>query len=150
MRCAYRRTAASSTSRLYAHRTADGLRHTKLLLLPHQRHGLVHGPCGEAMPTRGRRRPAKSCGGVLAGCRCNIDDTAVCFMDYCSMLTRVLHVLFYCCCRRERSGKKVIVLWALGRVTAPHTHRTARPTHMASIEGLRMIAVEHRAHTQQQ
>ena len=24
-----------------------------------------------------RRRPAKSCGGWLAGCRCNIDDTAV-------------------------------------------------------------------------
>ena len=57
----------------YTHWMADGLRHTKLLLVPHQRHG----PCGEAMPTRGRRRPAKSCGGVLAACRCNIDDTAV-------------------------------------------------------------------------
>ena len=114
----------------------------KLLLVPHQRHG----PCGEATLTRGRRRPEKSCDGVLAGCRCNIDDTAVCFVDYCSMFTRVLQVLFCFCCRRERSAKRVIVLWALGRVTAPHAHRTARPMHMASIDSLRMTAVENRAH----
>ena len=72
------------------------------------------------------------------------------FVDYCSMLTRVLRVLFCFCCRCERSAKKVIVLWALGRVTAAHAHRTAHPTHMASIDGLRMTAIEHRAHAQQQ
>ena len=63
------------------------------------------------------------------------------------MLTRVLCVLFHFCCRRERSAKKVIVLWALGRVTAPHAHLAARPTHMASIDSLPMAGVEHRAHT---
>ena len=62
------------------------------------------------------------------------------------MLTRVLRVLFCFCCRRERSAKKVTVLWALGRVTSPHAHRTARPTHTTSIDSLRMTAVEHRAH----
>ena len=36
---------------------------TKLLLVPQRRHG----PCGEATPTRGRRRPKKSCDGVLEG-----------------------------------------------------------------------------------
>ena len=132
-----------STSPIYIHRMADGLRHTKLPLVPHQRHG----PCGEAMPTRGCRSPAKSCGGILAGYRCNIDGIAVCLVDNCRMLTRVLCVLFHFCCRRERSAKKVIVPWALGRLTAPHAHRTARPTHMASIDSLRMTAVEHRAHT---
>ena len=46
--------------------------------------------------SRPRRRWAKSCGGGLAGCRCNIDDTAVCFVDcYCSMLTRVLCSPFF-------------------------------------------------------
>ena len=44
---------------------------------------------------RPRRTPAKSCGGGLAGCRCNINKTTVCFVDYCSMLTRVLCVLFF-------------------------------------------------------
>ena len=129
---------------MYAHGMADGLPLTKPLLVPHRRHG----PCGEAMPTRGRRRPTtKSCGGVLAGCRCNIDDTAVCFVDYCSMLTRVRRVLLCFCCRRERSAKRVIVLWALmGRVRPRHTHRTARPTPMTSIDSLRMTAVENRAH----
>ena len=45
----------------------------------------------------------------------HIDDTAVCFVDYCGMLTRVLCVLF--CCRRDLSAKK-LVLSALER----HTH----------------------------
>ena len=44
---------------------------------------------------RARRRPAVSCGGQWAGCRCNIYDTAVCFVDYRSMLTRVLCELFF-------------------------------------------------------
>ena len=35
-----------------------------------------------ARPPQG---PAKSCGGRLAGCRCNIDDTAECSVDYCCM-----------------------------------------------------------------
>ena len=121
---------ASSTLSMYLHRMADGLHHTKLLLVRHQRHGR----CGEAMTTRGRRRPVKSCGGVLVGYRGNIDDTAVCFMDYRSMMTRVLCALLFFCCRRERSAKKVTVLWALGRVTAPHAHGTARPTRIASFD----------------
>ena len=75
------------------------------------------------------RRAAKSCGGGLAWCRCNIDETAVCVVDYCSMLARVLCALFFFWSRCERSAKKVVVLWALGRVTAPCAHRTARPTH---------------------
>ena len=84
-------------------------------------------PCGEAMHARPRRRQAKSCGGGLAGCRFNIDDTAVCFVDHCSMLTRVLRVLFFFFCRRDRSAKKLfVVLWALGRHThiAQHAPRT--------------------------
>ena len=44
-------------------------------------------------------------------------------------------------------SEKVIVLCALGRVTPPYAHRTARPTHIASFHSLRMTAVEHRAHT---
>ena len=63
--------------------------------------------------TRPRRRPAKSCSGGLAGCRCNIDDTAAC--DYCSILTRVSS--------GQRKSSR-----ALGS-GATHAHRTARPTH---------------------
>ena len=63
--------------------TADDLRHTNQNIsanaLPAWR--------GNAN-ARPRRRPAKSCGGGLAGCRCNIDDTAACFVDYCSMPTQ--------------------------------------------------------------
>ena len=43
-------------------------------------------------------------------------------------------------------SEKEIVFWALGRVTAPHAHLTARPTHMASTDSLRTTAVEHGAH----
>ena len=64
-------------------RMAHGLHHT--ILLSHQ---------GMARMARPRQRRAKSCGGGLAGCRCNIDDTAVCFVN-CSMLTRVLCVVFF-------------------------------------------------------
>ena len=87
----------------------------------------------------------------MAGYRCNIDDTAVCFVDYCSMLTRVLCVLFFFCCRRDRSAKKlVVVLSALGRHThiaqhAPRAHCTLPPD--GAIDSLRMTAVYHRSHT---
>ena len=133
---------ASSTSRIYAHSMADGLR----------RHQVTTRTPTKTWPVRrghANTRPPKAekvMRRCLGGCRCNIDDTAVCFADYCSMLTRVLQALFCFCCRRERSAKRVIVLWALGRVTAPHAHRTARPMHMASIDSLRMTAVENRAH----
>ena len=51
----------------------------------------------------------------MAGCRCNIDDSAVCFFDYCSMLTRVLCVLLFFFCRtHDRSAKKLVVRWVLG------------------------------------
>ena len=53
----------------------------------------------------------------MAGRRCNIDDTVVCFVDYSNiMLTRVLCVLFLFF--YDRSVKNVVVvLWALGRHT---------------------------------
>ena len=82
-----------------------------------------------------------------------MNDTAVCFVDYCIILMRVLQVrLCFCCrcCRRKRSTINMIVPWALGRVTAQYAHRTAHPTHMASINSLRITAVNHRAHTQRQ
>ena len=52
---------------------------------------------------RSRRSPAKPCGGGFAGCTCNIDDTAACFVDYrWSILTLVpcpvsLFFLLHCC-----------------------------------------------------
>ena len=101
----------SSTSRMYAQRMADGLRHTLLLLVPHQRHR----PCGEAMPTRGHRRPVKSCGGFLAGCRCNIDETAVCFV-----LTRVLCV---CCVFFSTTGQRKKSSSCCGLSGATHAYR---------------------------
>ena len=98
------------------------------------------GPC--------QREAAAKAGKVLrrrrlAGCRCNIDDTAVCFVDYCSMLTRVLCVLLFFCYRRDRSAKKVVdVLWALGVHThiAQHAPRTHYRAPVASIDSLRMAA----------
>ena len=87
-------------------------------------------------------RPAKSCGGGLAGCRCNIDYTAECFVDYCSVRRRC----YVCCIILLHSAKKVVVLWALGRLTTPHAG-TGQRAPVASIDILRMTAVEHRAHT---
>ena len=46
-----------------------------------------HGRCGGAISTRGHREGRRShvtiCGRGLAGCSCNIDDSAVCFVDCC-------------------------------------------------------------------
>ena len=71
----------------------------------------------------------------------------------CRLLQHAVLCAVFFCCRREWSAKKVLVLWALGRVTAPHAHRTARPTH-ALHNALRehglTTAVKHRSHTQQQ
>ena len=89
---------------------------------------------------------AKACHGSHRGIPRDIDGTAVCFVKYCSMLTRMFWVRLYFCCRRDRSEKTVIVLWTLVCVAAPHTHRTARPKHMASIDSLRII-VERTEHT---
>ena len=101
------------------------------------------------------RRPAKSCGGGLAGCRCNIDDTTVCCVYYCSMLTRVLCVLFFLLQQtRAVSEKSRSRALGLGRVTAPHAHHTALPTHAQHnvprwrrFDSLRMTGAEHRART---
>ena len=83
--------------------------------------------------------------------RCVLWTTAsVCFVDCRNMLTRVLCVLFCFHCRREWCVNKVIGFWDLGRVTTQHPHRTARPTHMASVDCLRMTAVDHRTRTLQQ
>ena len=58
-------------------------------------------------------------------CRFNNDDSAICFVDYCcGMLIFVVGFFF-----AAVSEESIVVLWALGRVTAPHGHRTARPTH---------------------
>ena len=112
------------------------------------------------------RRPAKSCGGGLAGWRCHIDDTAVRFVDYCSMLTWVLCVLCsgcsVCCavgalCAvqtravTEKSSSRALGPGACNRAprtphSTPHA-RTAQGAPVASIDSLRMTAVEHRAHT---
>ena len=94
---------------------------------------------GHANATR-PRRPAKSCGGDLAGYRCHIDVTAMYFVDW---------VLFFFLQTRAVRKKVVVELWALGRMTASQEHRTARPTaqrsSVASTDSLRMTAVEHRA-----
>ena len=42
------------------------------------------------------------------------------------------------------------MLWTLVGVTAPHTHRTARPKHMSSIDSLLIIAVKRSTRTPQQ
>ena len=73
---------------------------------------------------RPRRRPAKSRAGGLAACRCNNDDTAACFVDYISMLARVLCVLFFLLQSLAVSEKRS----ALGSGST-HAHRTERPTH---------------------
>ena len=102
---------------------ADGVRHTKL----------SHQGTAQAMSTRGRREGRQSRvairGGGLAGYRCNIDNSAVCLADCCcSMLIRGCSAV--CCLFFLQSAKKAaVVLWGLGHVTAPHGHRTARPTH---------------------
>ena len=78
------------------------------------------------MPTRGRG-PAKSCGGGSAGCRCNIDETAVCFV-----LTRVLCVLFFFL--RPVSEKRRRRAVGSGATHAYISlHRKARPTHTLPI-----------------
>ena len=95
------------------------------------------------------RRPAKSCVAGLAGCRCNLDDPAACFVDYCSMLMWVL-------CAVSFSGKSCRALGsgACDRATrTPHSTphaRTAQRAPVGSVDSLRMTAVGHRAHTHTQ
>ena len=104
--------------------------------------------CANARPPQ---RPATSCGGGLTGCRrCNTDDTTVCFADYCSMLTRVLCVLFFFAAgvsgqRKSRSralGSGVCDCAARTPHSTPHA-RTAQRAPVPSIDSLRMTAVEH-------
>ena len=87
---------------------------------------------------RSRGRPANPCGGGLAGCTCNIDDTAACFVGYrWSILTQVLFpvstfFLLHCCedntlsiaVSEKKSTTAVVVLWALQR----HMHPTQAST----------------------
>ena len=119
---------ASSASRMYAPRVMLH-RYT-----PRDYNHLSRraGPCGEAMPTRGRgegQLTATSNGGGLAGCRCNIDETAVCFV-----LTRVLCVLFFFfptdATGQRKKSSSCFGLWADTRISL---HRTARPTHTLPI-----------------
>ena len=90
------------------------------------------GPCGAAMPTRGRGvgRQCHATEGWQGADRLNIDETAVCFVEYCSMLTRVRCVLFFFLQMRpvsEKSSRR-----AVGSRATP-AHRTARPTHTLHI-----------------
>ena len=114
---------ASSTSRTYAHGMADGL-HQATTRTPPNAWAVRRCHANARPPKAGKSHAAVSWQGADA-----TSMTHPCFVDCCSMLMRVLRVLLCFCCRRERSAKKVVVLWALGRVTAPHAQRTARPTH---------------------
>ena len=155
MNTSYEQKAAPFTSRMYAQRTAaarrrqacmaDGLRHTKLL-------SLTKGMARVARPCP--RESAAKAGKVM---RRRVGKVQMQHRWHRRVLCRLLQHAVLCavffCCRREWSAKKVLVLWALGRVTAPHAHRTARPTH-ALHNALRehglTTAVKHRSHTQQQ
>ena len=63
--------------------------------------------------------PAAICAGGLAGCTSNIDDTAVCFADCCTKLTRLLCVLFVFAADASGQRTKYVGIWALRRVTVP-------------------------------
>ena len=106
--------------------TSDGLRNTRAP--SHQVMACV-ARAGNARPPR---RPAKSSGEGLTGCRSNIGGTAGCFfeqVDACALLA----VLF--CWRREQSAKKckrALPSGACNRPTyngqhATRTHCTTRP-----------------------
>ena len=136
MNTSHEQEPASSTSRVYAHRTSAATR--REVRMAWQMVYVTPSYLTKARPvmsTRGRREGWRShvaiCGGGLAGRRCNIDDSAVCFVGCCcSILIRGSSAA--CCLfmlRREQSAKTEVVLWALGRATAPHEHRKARPTH---------------------
>ena len=115
----------------------------------------AHGPFGEPVSTRspreGRQRHAAMCGRGLAGCSFSIVDGAVCVVD-CGLPLKLSLCCPACCC----CGNKAAVLWALGRVTAPHAHpqhayvRTAQRDPVASIGTLRMTAIEYTEHTHTQ
>ena len=114
-------------------------------------------PSYYSYPTKGMARAAKPCQHEAAEGRqshaamswqradaTSMTPPCVCGLRQHANAGAPSAVLF--CCRRERSAKKMIVFRALGRVTAPHAHLTARPTHMASIKSLRTTAVHHGAH----
>ena len=77
---------------------------------------------------RPRLGPAKSHGGGLAGCRCNIDETAVCFV-----LTRLICVLFFFLrpvsekSRRRAVGSGATHAYRCIAQHAPRTHCPSRP-----------------------
>lgn len=106
---------------------------------------------GHANP-RPRRRPAKSYGRGLEGCRCNIDYTAACFVAHCcSILTQVLCVLFFCVLLHS-SGQRT--KWSCSGLcgdtrtshSTPHA-RTVQRALVASMDSPRMIAAGYRAPT---
>ena len=101
----------------------------------------------EWQPSRPRQRPAKSCGAGLAGCRCNVDDTALCFVDYCSGCC--VCCSFHAVHATGRQKKlSCFGLWGdtCTAHSTPHAH-TAHRSPVASNDSLRMTAVQHRSHT---
>ena len=92
----------------------------------------------EWQPSRPRQRPAKSCGAGLAGCRCNVDDTALCFVDYCSGCC--VCCSFHAVHATGRQKKlSCFGLWGdtCTAHSTPHAHTAHRPP-VASIDSLRM------------
>ena len=114
----------------------------------------THGPCDRAVSKRGRREGRQR---HVAGFSCNIDDSAVYFVDCCLRCSSLLRRLF------QRSTSSTCTSSTLGlgsgagdRATrtpnsTPHV-RTAQRAPVSSIDTLRMTTVEHRAyiHTRQQ
>ena len=115
-----------------------------------------HGPCGEAMPTRGRREGRESHaaegsqGANATSMTLPCSPTTYC----CSMLTWVLRVLsFFLVQTRAVTGKRSRDLGpgvCDGATRTPHSTphaRTAQRAPVGSVDSLRMTAVGHRAHT---